>query len=424
MIVWPIEIEYNKYAKWYEQLILKAKARGTVVGYKEKHHVVPNCFVKNNSPENLVELTAREHYIAHLLLWKIPMEPKWHNKMSMALHVMVNGSGHGKQDRSYLVSSRIYESSRAAYITAMKAYFAEHGGTWLGRKHSPESLEKMRAWQQDPVIKQQQRDRVTGKNNPMYGKKHSDERRKQISNSTKESWSDPALREKQSKITKERWEDPEYKQRMIDIRKTSEGWLNRDWKDIAAKAAAGRKANGTDKRTEEQKKQLSETRLAKFASGELVAWNKGKKLGPSTKSKEVARAGALKAANTRKINGTQIKLIGENNPFYGKKHSEETKAKIAATKAAKKAAGWVKKPSTMSEETLKAAIAKANATKAAKKAAGIKRKPSTMSEETRLATIEKIKATKAANGNPLKGKPRSPESVAKGLATRAAKKDA
>jgi hypothetical protein len=47
-----------------------------------------------------------------------------------------------------------------------------------------------------------------------------------------------------------------------------------------------------------------------------------------------------------------------------------------------------------------------------------------MSEETRLATIEKIKATKAANGNPLKGKPRSPESVAKGLATRAAKKDA
>jgi len=276
MIAWPIEIEYNKYAKWYEQLILKAKARGTVVGYKEKHHVVPNCFVKNNSPENLVELTAREHYIAHLLLWKIPMEPKWHNKMSMALHVMVNGSGHGKQDRNYLVSSRIYESSRAAYITAMKAYFAEHGGTWLGRKHSPESLEKMRAWQQDPAIKQQQRERVTGKNNPMFGKKHCAEMRKQISNSTKESWSDPELREKQSKIIKERWADPEYKKRMVDIRKTSEGWLNRDWKAIGRKAADVKMARGW-KPSEESKRKLSETRRAKLASGEIVPWNKGTK---------------------------------------------------------------------------------------------------------------------------------------------------
>ena len=419
MIIWPVEIIQNKYTRWYEALITKAQTREPLTGYFEKHHIIPNSLIKN---KNVVSLTAREHYIAHLLLWRMSMPPKWHNKMAMALHVMINGSGTKKQNRNYLVPSRIYESARSSYISAMKSYFAEHGGTMKGKKHTPEALAKMRAWQNVPEIKAQQRARVLGKNNPMFGKTHSEEMRKQISQSTKEAYKDPALRENISKIIKERWQDPEYKQHMIDVRQTSEGWLSRDWKDIAAKAAAGRKANGTDKRTEEQKKKLSETRLAKFASGELVAWNKGKKLGPSTKSKEVARAGALKAAETRKINGTQVKLTGEKNPFYGKKHSEETKAKIAATKAAKKAAGWVKKPSTMSEETLKAAIAKANATKAAKKAAGIKRKPSTMSEETRLATIEKIKATKAANGNPLKGKPRSPESVAKGLATRAAKK--
>lgn len=419
MIEWPIKIEYNKYAKWYEQLILKAKTRGTLVGYKEKHHVVPNCFVKNNNLENLVELTAREHYIAHLLLWKIPMEPKWHNKMSMALHVMVNGSGHQRQDRNYRIPSRIYESSRSAYIIAMKAYFAEHGGTWVGRKHKPESIQKI--IEANARTKHIRSAKAMGANNPMYGKKHSEEMRKQISESTKESWNDPALRAKQSTTIKEKWADPEFKKHMVDIRKTSEGWLKRDWKAINRKAADTKMARGW-KPSEESKKKLSETRKARLATGEIVPWNKGKKLGPSTKSKEVARAGALKAAESRKINGTQVKLIGEKNPFYGKKHSEETKAKIAATKAAKKAAGWVKKPSTMSEETLKAAIAKSNATKAAKKAAGIKRKPSTMSEETRLATIEKIKATKAANGNPLKEKPRSPESVAKGLATRAAKK--
>lgn len=393
-IIWPIEIKENKYTKWYEALIEKAKQRGSVLGYKERHHIVPNCFIKNNSKENLVELTAREHYIAHLLLWKMTMEPKWHNKMTMALNVMVNGSGHKKQDRSYKINSKIYASHRLDYVAYMSEHMSGEGNKFRGKKHSPESLEKMRAWQRDPVIKQQQRERVTGKNNPMYGKKHSEEMKKQIAISTAAAWSEEDKIAK-SIWAKEKWQDPEYKKKMIDIRKTSEGWLNRDWKAIGAKAAAGRIANGTDKRSEESKKKISETRKKKLASGEIVPWNKGTaKLKPVYTEEEKLK---------RKLDGI---------------------AKSKATKAAKVANGWVNpnkgKPSSPE------AIAKSKATKAAKKAAGIKRKPSTISEETKQLAIEKMKATKAAmraaGWNPLKGKPKSPESIEKGKATKAAKK--
>lgn len=336
MINWPsyIELKQNKYSRWYESLVNKAKSRESLSGYTERHHIVPNSFVVNNHPDNLIELTAREHYVAHLLLWRMDLASKWHNKMAMALHVMVNGSGHKKQHRNYLISSRIYESARVSFIAAMKSHFAEHGGNMQGKKHTPQALEKMRAWQNVPEVKAKQRERVLGEKNHMYGKTHTEEIKKQISASTAAAWSEEDKQAK-SEWAKERWKDPEYKKAMLDVRKTSDGWLNRDWAAIGAKAAAGRKANGTDKRTPEQRKKISEIRKAKFASGELVSWNKGKKIG-NHRTPESCKLGAIKAAAARKANGTQVSLKGEANPFYGKKHSEETKAKIRATKLANK----------------------------------------------------------------------------------------
>lgn len=265
----------TKYLTWYENLVAKAKARPFLDGYVERHHVIPVCFGGNNKAENIITLTAREHYIAHLLLWKMSMDKKSHNKMTMALHVMVNGSGHKKQDRSYLVPSRIYEANRKEYAQVISEIMLGPDNKWRGRKHSAESLEKMRAWQQDPIIKQQQRERVLGEKNHFYGKKHSEEMKKQIANSTAASWTEELKAEK-SKWAKEKWQDPEYKKTMLDIRKTSKGWLNRDWKAIGRKAADVKIARGW-KPSEEARRKTSETRKAKLASGEIVPWNKGKK---------------------------------------------------------------------------------------------------------------------------------------------------
>lgn len=63
------------YEKIYNQLIEKCKVRGLdkskYEGYYEIHHIVPRCLGGSNEKDNLVMFTGREHFIAHMLLWKV-----------------------------------------------------------------------------------------------------------------------------------------------------------------------------------------------------------------------------------------------------------------------------------------------------------------------------------------------------------------
>jgi hypothetical protein len=75
------------YQRIYNQIIERAKTR-QLDGYKEKHHIVPKCLGGSNDKINLVELTAREHFICHVLLCEIyPKE----NKLKHALFLMAIG---------------------------------------------------------------------------------------------------------------------------------------------------------------------------------------------------------------------------------------------------------------------------------------------------------------------------------------------
>lgn len=58
------------YQKIYNSLIERAKNR-SIIGYCEKHHIVPRCLGGSDLDENLVKLTPEEHYLAHQLLVKI-----------------------------------------------------------------------------------------------------------------------------------------------------------------------------------------------------------------------------------------------------------------------------------------------------------------------------------------------------------------
>ena len=59
------------YRKIYESLINRALCRNILEGYFEKHHIVPKSSGGTDNKENIVNLTGREHYIAHKLLYKI-----------------------------------------------------------------------------------------------------------------------------------------------------------------------------------------------------------------------------------------------------------------------------------------------------------------------------------------------------------------
>jgi hypothetical protein len=58
------------YALVYGQLIQRAISR-EVIGYTEKHHIIPKCMGGTNASKNIVRLTAREHFIAHRLLTRM-----------------------------------------------------------------------------------------------------------------------------------------------------------------------------------------------------------------------------------------------------------------------------------------------------------------------------------------------------------------
>lgn len=104
----------NKYSKCYYSIIENAKSRLLDPSiYYEKHHILPKSCGGNNSKDNLVSLTAREHFICHVLLPKMTTGSP-HHKMVHALWRMCNSLRSG-----YKVSSRIYKSSREQHATIL-----------------------------------------------------------------------------------------------------------------------------------------------------------------------------------------------------------------------------------------------------------------------------------------------------------------
>jgi hypothetical protein len=77
------------YERHYHQLITKRKIE-KVEGYSEKHHIIPRSWGGSDFKENLVRLTAREHLVAHLLLFKIAKGKK---KAAMAAAILLMGGG-------------------------------------------------------------------------------------------------------------------------------------------------------------------------------------------------------------------------------------------------------------------------------------------------------------------------------------------
>lgn len=98
----------NKYYKWYQQLT--SKQDRSLDCYTEKHHIIPRSMGGKDTKENLVVLTAREHYIAHLLLTKC-VEKKYRGKMLHA-YVMMAKVKDSNQKRLYKINSRIFETRK------------------------------------------------------------------------------------------------------------------------------------------------------------------------------------------------------------------------------------------------------------------------------------------------------------------------
>ena len=90
------------YLKTYYSLIEKRKKVILNENY-HKHHIIPKCCGGTNDSENLVRLSYREHYIAHILLAKA-----YPNNYS--LQCAVHRLKHSKFLKNEICNSRVYES--------------------------------------------------------------------------------------------------------------------------------------------------------------------------------------------------------------------------------------------------------------------------------------------------------------------------
>lgn len=96
------------YKKIYDNIINNSKNR-QIVGYSERHHIIPKSFGGTDKKENIVRLTAREHFICHYLLCKIalPKSTEWYSAIA-AFNIMCSRS----PTHQRYINSRLYQTMR------------------------------------------------------------------------------------------------------------------------------------------------------------------------------------------------------------------------------------------------------------------------------------------------------------------------
>lgn len=122
----------NKYYTWYSSLISHAKSntsRSKKTGSYDLHHIVPKSLGGDNSKDNLVLLTYREHYLAHMLLVRC-VEKKHTYRMVSAL---------ARFFKKVAATSKSYELYKLTMSKYSKGeYNSAYGKIWVHRKDSGE----------------------------------------------------------------------------------------------------------------------------------------------------------------------------------------------------------------------------------------------------------------------------------------------
>lgn len=96
----------NKYTAWYYTIINRALLRTEIHEYCETHHIIPKSLGGTNIKTNLVVLTAREHFICHLLLPKMLDNQEDINKMKYAFHCITHVRNSGQSQRHICTSTQ------------------------------------------------------------------------------------------------------------------------------------------------------------------------------------------------------------------------------------------------------------------------------------------------------------------------------
>ena len=114
----------DKYTRWYNQITDRARNR-IIEDYTETHHIKPRSLGGTDDVHNLVDLTAREHFICHWLLTKMTTGEN-RAKMIYALNGMKRSNKFAQRYETK-ITARVYERLK-------KEFSVIHSATMKGRK--------------------------------------------------------------------------------------------------------------------------------------------------------------------------------------------------------------------------------------------------------------------------------------------------
>jgi len=119
------------YKRIYDNIVANRK-NNRYNGYTERHHIIPKSLGGSDALENLVNLSAKEHFICHLLLTKIyEKNSNEYHKMIFAFLMMLTKSN----NQNRYITSKKYETLKVVRADYLKTLVGEktsqHNTMWI-----------------------------------------------------------------------------------------------------------------------------------------------------------------------------------------------------------------------------------------------------------------------------------------------------
>jgi hypothetical protein len=194
--------------------------------YHERHHIVPKCMSGSDDEENLIDLYAREHFIAHKLL---ALENPENDGLAYAWTMMAFVKD--KNQERYELTPEEYEEARIklselASIRMKELWNDDEYRRRASESHkrenlSKETLEKLANASRGRKHTEEAKRKI---GDVHKGKIVSEETRQKLSESHRKVWENQEYREEQIRKSKERCKDEAFRRQMSERRKS-------DWED-------------------------------------------------------------------------------------------------------------------------------------------------------------------------------------------------